>query len=153
VDGIDLHLFGEALVSISHLIYRHEPDSFVESAADRTVRNVFKERSIVPIENALLEGKIEKKIRVDYLVQGRRPLAMEVIKRRGSNLGYIEQWAWRWTDLKNQNDSLLTAMIYDPDVQNLDSTALEIGRSVCDLFCPYFETKLIHGFVGKSISA
>jgi hypothetical protein len=152
VDGIDLHLFGEALVSISHLIYRHEPESFVESAADRTVRQVFKDRKVVPLENVALDGRVEKKIKVDYLVTGNRRLAMEVIKRRGSDLGYIERWAWRWTDLKNQDDTLLNAMVYDPDVQNYDQTALEIGRSVCDVFCPYFETDRIHKLVQRTLN-
>lgn len=151
VDGIDLHLFGEALVSISHLICRHEPESFLESAADRTVRQIFKDRRVAPLENVVLEGRVEKKIKVDYLVPGKRRLAMEVIKRRGSDLGYIERWAWRWTDLKNQDGSLLNAMIYDPDVQAYDQTALEIGRSVCDVFCPYFETDRIHELVQRAV--
>ncbi len=151
-DGIDLHLFGEALVSISHLIYRHEPESFVESAADRTVRQVFKDRKVVPLENVALEGRVEKKIKVDYLVTGKHRLAMEVIKRRGSDLGYIERWAWRWTDLKNRDGTLLNAMVYDPDVQDYDQTALEIGRSVCDVFCPYFETERIHKLVQRAVN-
>jgi hypothetical protein len=151
VDGIDLHLFGEALVSIAHLICRHEPESFVESAADRTVRQVFKDREVVPLENVALEGRVEKKIKVDYLITGSRRLAMEVIKRRGSDLGYIERWAWRWTDLRNQDGELLNGMIYDPDVQDYDQTALAVGRSVCDIFCPYFETDQIHALLSKAV--
>jgi hypothetical protein len=151
VDGIDLHLFGEGLVSIAHLIYRHEPDSFVESAADRTLRQVFRDRKVVPLENVALEGRVEKRIRVDYLITGKHRLAMEVVRRRGSDLGYIEQWAWRWTDLKNRDRSLLNAMIYDPDIQDYDQTALEIGRSVCDEFCPYFETNRINKLVQRAL--
>jgi hypothetical protein len=150
IQGLDLHLFGEALVSISHLIYRHEPESFYESAADRTVKKIFKEREITPQENATLEGRVEKRIKVDYLVTGKRKLAMQVIKRRGSDLGYIERWAWRWTDLKNHESNLLSAMIYDPDIQNIDQTALDIGRSVCDVFCPYFETDKIDQLIQRA---
>src|SRR5262245_47472111 len=40
IEGIDLHLFGEALVSIAHLVLRHDPESSFESAASRTVRKV-----------------------------------------------------------------------------------------------------------------
>lgn len=146
VEGVDLHVFGEALVSIAHLIYRHEPDIAVESVADRTVRDIFKERGIVA-EPRVLTGKIEKKIRVDYYFEGERPLALEVIKRRGTNLGYMEQWAWRWTDLRNYNENLLRAMVYDPQLQELDATILEIGKSVCELFVPYHETRLINDFI------
>jgi hypothetical protein len=103
------------------------------------------------LENVALEGRVEKKIKVDYLITGSRRLAMEVIKRRGSDLGYIERWAWRWTDLRNQDGELLNGMIYDPDVQDYDQTALAVGRSVCDIFCPYFETDQIHALLSKAV--
>ncbi len=32
-------------------------------------------------------------------------------------------------------------MIYDPENQPWDETALSIGRSVCEVFYPYFETE------------
>jgi hypothetical protein len=149
IEGVDLHVFGETVVSIAHLIYRHEPEAQTDSVADRTVRNVFRERGIIA-EPRVLTGSIEKKIRVDYYYEGKRPLAMEVIKRRGTNLGYIEQWAWRWTDLRNYNAKLLRAMIYDPQLQELDPTILEIGQSVCELFVPYHETRAIHDFIASA---
>jgi len=147
LQGIDIQLFAESLVSISHLIYRNEPEAMIDTVADQTVRTIFRERKLKPIEGALLSGRVEKKIKVDYYLEARHPLAMEVIKRRGTNLGYIEQWAWRWTDLKNRNENLLRGMVYDPDIQPFDSPILEIGNSVCDLFCPYFETDKISGFI------
>lgn len=151
LQGIDIQLFAESLVSISHLIYRNEPEAMIDTVADQTVRTIFRERQLRPIEGALLPGRIEKKIKVDYYLDSRRPLAMEVIKRRGTNLGYIEQWAWRWTDLKNRNQKLLSAMVYDPDVQPFDAPILDIGNSVCDLFCPYFETDRINSFMRKAV--
>jgi hypothetical protein len=44
-------------------------------------------------------------------------------------------------------------MVYDPDKQDWEDTALEIGRKVCDLFCPYFETQEINAFIDKAISS
>lgn len=150
IEGIDLHLFGEALVSIAHLLFRHEPDSSFESAALRTVRKVFADRNIEPLSNYLLPGRIEKRIKVDFFWAGTRPVAIEVIKRRDANLSYMEQWAWRWTDLRNKNENLVRAMVYDPDVQSFDESSFEIARSVCELFCPYFETAQIHGLLEKA---
>jgi hypothetical protein len=52
---------------------------------------------------------------------------------------YMERWAWRWTDLKKQNHELLSAMVYNPDLQDWDNTSLKIGQEVCDLFCPCYD--------------
>ena len=41
-------------------------------------------------------------------------------------------------------------MIYDPDKQEWEETALRIGKQVCELFCPYFETAVIHEFFDKA---
>lgn len=144
LQGIDVQLFGESLVSIAHLIYRYEPATSEESAADRTLKQIFKERNLEPAMNAAIEGRIEKSIRVNYLVPGPHPLACKVVKRRGPMLNYMEQWGWRWMDVKQQNPQLLRGMIYDPDKQQWDDTTINIGKSVCDLFCPYFETQTIH---------
>lgn len=147
VDGLDIQLFGEALVSIAHLIYRYDAEGTVQSAADRTVRKVFADRQIQPQQPHYLAGRIEKRIKVDFFWSGKRPLAVEVIRRRGANLAYMEQWAWRWTDLHNRDESLLRAMIYDPDLQSFDETTVEIAKSVCELFCPYFETDSLHRLI------
>lgn len=52
----------------------------------------------------------------------------------------MEQWAFRWDDLRKKNRRLMAAMVYDPDNQEWDSTALRIGQEVCDVFCRYDET-------------
>ena len=149
LDGLDVQLFAESLVSISHLIYRHEPYSPTENVADRTLLKVFGERQITPKKNLEIEGKIEKKIRVDYYLSGNHPMAFQVVRRRGILLPFMEQWGFRWRDIQQRQPSLLRGMIYDPDKQDWDDTALDIGRSVCDLFCPYFETQKINAFVDK----
>jgi hypothetical protein len=150
VDGLDVQLFAESLVSIAHLVYRFEAVQPSESAADKVLRQVFKERDLTPRENVEIDGEIEKRIRVDYLVENTRPVACQVVRRRAPLLPYMEQWGFRWSDLHRRNPRLMRAMIYDPDKQEWDETTLNIGRQVCDLFCPYSETHTIHEFLDRA---
>lgn len=147
LDGIDIQLFAESLVSVAHLIYRYEPATVVESTADNAVRQVFKERGLTSRTNVEIDGEIEKRIRVDYLVETTKPVACQVVRRRSPLIPYMEQWGFRWRDIHDRNPRLGRAMVYDPDKQEWDETALNIGRQVCDLFCPYFETQTIHDFL------
>src|ERR1700730_9234688 len=151
VDGLDIHLFGEALVSLAHLIFRHEPETAEENLADRTVQRIFAERHLTPRRNALLEGQVEKQIQIHYYLEGRRGLALEVISRKHHLLPYIERWGWRWNDLRKRHPHLIRAMVYDPDNQSWESTALAIGRSVCEVFCPYFEQEVIQKAIVDAI--
>lgn len=137
LQGLDVQVFAEALVSIAHLIYRHEPSTAHENPAENAVRRVFSARNVTPRRNAELEGILEHRIRVDYRVEARRPLAVHVVSRRDNLLGYMEQWAFRWSDLRKRNNQLLAAMVYDPENQVWDDTALRIGGEVCDCFCRY----------------
>lgn len=139
LQGIEIQLFAEALVSIAHLFYRHEPSTSGETVADNAVKELFQRRNISPRKNAEIEGTLEQRIKVDYLVEARRPVAIQVVHRRFDLLPYMEQWAFRWSDLKNRNAQLRAAMVYDPERQEWDSTALRIGNEVCDIFCRYDE--------------
>ena len=143
MEGVDIQIFAEALVSIAHLFYRIEPEITSQNVADDAVQRVFGKRSLQPKRNVLLSGKLEKRIRVDYFLSGKRPLALEVVKRRKDVLAYMEQWGWRWTDLHENNPTLLRAMVYDPDNQQWDEDSLTIGKAVCEIFCPYFEQDTI----------
>src|SRR5207253_4541889 len=139
LQGFDIQLFAEALVSIAHLFYRHEPGAPSDNVGDKAVRELFERRKISPKKNAELEGALEQRIKVDYLVEARQPVAIEIVNRRFDLLPYMEQWAFRWDDLRSRNKSLTAAMVYDPEHQEWDSTALRIGNSVCDVFCRYDE--------------
>ncbi len=152
LEALDLQLFAESLVSIAHLVYRFEPSSPTHSRADRTLQQVFKERHLEPRKNVELEGFIEKRIRVDYLIEGKQPVAWHVVRRRTQLLPYMEQWGFRWSDLLRRNRQLLRAMVYDPDKQEWDETSLRIGNEVCELFCPYFETDRLHDFLERITS-
>jgi hypothetical protein len=144
VDGLDIQLFGEALVSLAHLIYRYEPEAMGENVADRTIEKLFAERGLAPKRNAILEGSVEKRIQVDYFLEGKRGLALEVVNRKHHLVSYMEQWGWRLNDLRKKRPDLVRAMVYDPHNQDWEDTALAIGKSVCEFFCPYFETQRVH---------
>jgi hypothetical protein len=149
IDGLDIQLFGEALVSLAHLIYRHEPENAEESVADRTIQKLFLERGLTPKRNAILEGRVEKRIQVDYFLEGKRGFALEVVKRKHHLVPYMEQWGWRWSDLRTKRPHLIRTMVYDPDNQHWDDTALAIGRSVCEVFCPYFEQEKVQKAISE----
>lgn len=152
IDGIDIQLFAEALVSISHLIYRLEITAPKSVHVYSTIRNLlasnhflFKEK-----ENAFIEGKVEGRIGVDFLTSGgKHQIACKTIERRGRMRDYIEQWGFRWRDAKDRNPKLINSMFYDPSNQNWDSDALNIGRSVCHIFEPYFETDKINAALAQ----
>lgn len=139
IEGVDIQLFAEALVSIAHLVYRHEPEPAAEAVAERTVSRFFAERSLTPRRHHPLEGRLERRILIDYFLEQGAGLAVQVVSRRNQLLPYMEQWGWRWTDLRSRHPGLVRAMVYDPENQPWDETALGIGRSVCEVFCPYFE--------------
>ena len=150
LQGVDLHLFGEALVSIAHLHYLHEPALKTQNVATETVERVFRERKIEAHQNHRLRGRVEERITVDYFVEAHHPVALQVLGRRGAVTSYMEQWGFRWRDLREANPALLPGMIYDPAVQEIDSTATAIGESVCELFCPYYETDRIHALLDRA---
>lgn len=140
---------GEALVSIAHLLYRHEPEAASEDVADQAVQRFFRDRLREPKRNVLLEGELERGVRVDYYLPGKRSLALEVIDRKYDLLPYMEQWGWRWTDLRRKHADLIPAMVYDPHHQRWDEASLKIGRAVCEVFCPYFDNEVLDSALEK----
>ena len=151
LQGFEIQIFAEALVSIAHLFYRHEPGTIAENFGDKAVRQLFERRKISPLRNAEIEGTLEQRIKVDYLVQARNPVAIEVVNRRFDLLPYMEQWAFRWGDLRDHNNTLRAAMVYDPEHQEWDSTALKIGNEVCDIFCRYDEPKALDDALANAL--
>ena len=140
LDAVEVQLFAEGLSSIAHLAYRHEVEAEEESVARKSVERVFTTRKLQPKRNHAIEGRLEKAIRVSYFLEGRYGLALEVVDRKTNLHGYMQQWGWRWTDLHEKQPGIVRAMVYDPDRQDWDATALDIGRSVCEVFCPYHES-------------
>lgn len=140
LQAVDVHLFAEGLVALSHLLYRADSTPQQENIARQSMDRFFHTQGIKPIRNAKLEGNLEKAIRVSYYIEQGQGLALEVVDRRNNLHGYMQQWGWRWRDLHDKRPHLLRAMVYDPDRQNWDETSLNIGKSECDLFFPYHST-------------
>jgi hypothetical protein len=139
LDGLDVHLFGEALVSISHLIYRHEYEVQRSEHVYARIRKLLVENAMPFKEKdeAHLSGQVEENIRFDFLTLGKRPLACKTIERRGRMRDYMEQWGYRWRDLRDKHQNIGCSMFYDPENQTWDDETLRIGKSVCDIFVPY----------------
>ena len=139
---IDVHLFAEALVSIAHLIYRHELAVPRAQHVYNAVRGLLIKQNYIFLESdeANIAGDVEQIIRVDFLIRDRRPIACKTVERRGRMRDYMEQWGYRWVDAKNHNKKLSRAMFFDPDNQQWDEESLRIGQNVCEVFLPYFDT-------------
>jgi len=73
-----------------------------------------------------------------------------VLRRRGRIHSTMEQWGYRWQDLRKTNPDLRPAMVYDPEIQDVDEASKAIGEDVCDLFCAYTETDRIHELIESS---
>jgi hypothetical protein len=139
LEGLDIQLFGEALVSIGYLLYRHEPAKLRNDHVFNQVRSLLQRSHYKFVEGlaAVVAGHTEKQINVDFLVQEGRTIACKSVERRGRMRDYMEQWGYRWLDAKKQNDGLVAAMFYDPENQQWDDGSLAIGHDVCDIFQPY----------------
>jgi hypothetical protein len=141
LDGMDVHLFGEALVSASHLIYRHELATPKTQHVYNAIRGLLVKDNFnfLEQEQAYVIGEVERRIRVDFLITDKRAVACKTVERQGRMREYIEQWGFRWWDAKQHNKKLSRAMFYDPDNQEWDDESLRIGQNVCEIFFPYFE--------------
>lgn len=144
LNPVDVHVFAEGLSAISHLWVLHEANVRTLDLADQTIQRVFKDHHIEPRKGASLTGSIEKSVRVDYLVESRNRVAVEIIRRKNNLYPLMEQWGFRWMDLKKADDRLLPVMLYDPASVDIDEDSRAIGEGVCRLFSPYDETGRIH---------
>ncbi len=148
LEGADVHVFAEALVAIAHLHYLREIKPRTLDIPDQTLQRVFVDHKILAKANASLQGKVRKDVKVDYLIE-QKMMAFQIIRRHGRILSTMEQWGWRWHDLKTALPKLKPVMLYDPHTQEIDSESRAIGEEVCGLFCSYEETDRIHEFIGK----
>lgn len=144
LDAVEIHVFTEALVAISHLQVLHSPTPKTMDIADKTLRRIFSERNLEPRTNAILSGKAEKNVRVDYLVESQQTVAFKILHNRRRLLPTMEQWGFRWLDLRKANLKLRPVMLYDPNRQEVDETSQAIGEEVCSYFGPYDQTDSIH---------
>jgi len=144
LDPLEVHVTAEGVAALSHLHVLHEPVVRGADVADKTLRQIFSDRGIEAQAGAKLDGRTEKGVKVDYYVQAVRPVAFEIIRRRGRLFPVMEQWGYRWQDLRKTNQHLMPVMLWDPAMQDMDDASRAIGEEVCDLFCPYDETDRVH---------
>lgn len=149
MEGVDLHVFAEALVAIAHLHYLSDLKPRTLDIPDETLQRVFKDHGVIALPGTTLDGRTRKKVRLDYYIAEESPIAFQIIRRHGRILGTMEQWGWRWNDLRAAHPKLRPAMIYDPHHQEIDADSRAIGEEVCALFCSYEETDRIHEFLGE----
>jgi hypothetical protein len=144
LDPTDIHVFAEGLVAISRLDILHDHRAAEENVADITVRRVFHDAGLEPEHNHKLFITKERKVTVDYFVERRRPLAIQIIKNKSDFTGTMEKWGFRWDELRKAYQGLAPVMLYDRNTQLVDAYERHIGETKCELFCGYDETDRIH---------
>jgi len=148
LDPVELHVFAEGLVGVAYLTYLHEQKPRALDVPDQTLRRVFTDHQVQAQENFNLDGQTRKKIRLDYFLPEQRSAAFHIIRRHGRIIDNMEQWGFRWHDLRSKHPALRPAMIFDPYHQEIDEDSRAIGEESCDLFCSYEEVDRIHEFIG-----
>lgn len=144
LDPTDIHVFAEGLVAISRLDFLNEHRVAEEDIADATVRRVFHDAGLEPEPNHKLFITKERKVTVDYFVERKRPLAVQIIKNKSDFTGTMEKWGFRWDELRKAYHGLAPVMLYDRNTQLIDAYERHIGETKCELFCGYDETDRIH---------
>lgn len=142
-DPTEIQVFAEGLVAISHLCPRTQRLTATKTTAqiEKRISGYFYQRDWTPKRHHKLAGLVEPEIVVDYYWEGARTLAVQPVGRTRHLRGYMEQWGWRWTDLKRAHPDLVKAMVFDPDSQAWDAASTRIGEEVCDLFVPVYEAE------------
>jgi len=97
LNGLDIQLFAESLVSISHLVYRTESRIPHTGSVRQSLERTFSLSNLHPRTGHTLAGRVESNIRVDYWFEDKQSLALNCVEvREQSRLrDYMERWAWR----------------------------------------------------------
>jgi hypothetical protein len=144
LDATDIQVFAEGLVAISRLEILNDHRAAEEEVADSTVQRILSDAGLTPKRKHRLHITKERAVSVDYFVEQRRPLALQILRTRTDLSGTMEKWGFRWHELKNNYAGLAPIMLYDRDTQIIDSYSRHIGETECELFCGYDETDRIH---------
>lgn len=144
LDPADIHVFSEGLTAISRLDILNDHRATEENVADSTVRRIFQDADLHPQRNHRLNITKERKVRVDYYLEQRRPVAIQLLRTKSDLSGTMEKWGFRWHELKKAYNRLAPVMLYDRNTQLIDPYSRHIGETECTLFCGYDETDRIH---------
>jgi hypothetical protein len=144
LDATDIQVFAEGLVAISRLDILNDHRPAEEEVADSTVQRIFRDAGLSPKRKHRLHITKERAVSVDYFVEQRRPVALQILRTKTDFSGAMERWGFRWEKLKTNYAGLAPIMLYDRNTQIIDSYSRHIGESECELFCGYDETDRIH---------
>lgn len=144
LDATDIQVFAEGLIAISRLEILNDHRAAEEELADNTVQRIFADAGLSPKRKHRLYITKDRSVSVDYFVEQRRPLALQILRTKTDFSGTMEKWGFRWKELKNNYDGLAPIMLYDRNSQIIDPYSRHIGESECELFCGYDETSRIH---------
>jgi len=144
LDATDIQVFTEGLTAISRLEILHDHRAAEEEVADNTVQRIFSDAGLSPKRKHRLYITKDRAVSVDYFVEQRRPVALQILRTKTDFSGTMEKWGFRWHELKSNYAGLAPIMLYDRNVQMIDSYSRHIGESECELFCGYDETDRIH---------
>lgn len=150
LDAADIHVFTEGLVAIAQLHVLHDHRIAEENVAEKVVSRVFHDAGLKPERRHALSITKERKVKVDFFVQQRQPIAMQFIKAKTDMPGTMERWGFRWQELRKNYSGLLPVMLYDRNTQMVDAYSRHIGETECELFCGYDETNRIHEVLEKA---
>jgi hypothetical protein len=140
----DIQVFAEGLAAIARLEILHEVLPAEANIADSLIQRTFKDAQLEPTRHQKLNVTKDRTVTVDYFVQQRRPLAVQLIKTKSDISGTMEKWGFRWDELRKAYHGLAPVMVYDRNTQVIDPYSQHIGETKCELFCGYDETDRIH---------
>jgi hypothetical protein len=144
LDATDIHVFAEGLAAIARLEILNDHRAVEEEVVDNTVQRILADAGLSPKRKHRLHITKERAVSVDYFVEQRRPLALQILRTKTDFSGTMEKWGFRWKELKVNYEGLAPIMLYDRNTQIIDSYSRHIGDSECELFCGYDETDRIH---------
>lgn len=147
--AMQLELFAEGLQSIAYLVYRSEKLHEKAFIAREMFERIVKVNDLKFRKEHCVAGKILGKIDVDYVVDRKQPVVCKIAEKFTDINSYMQIWAYRFSDIKHENDKLRTLMVYNPDMGRWDEKSIKIGKSSCDLFIPYSDTDRIQEFLKK----
>jgi Domain of unknown function DUF1828 len=91
IQGIDMHLFGEALAGLTHLIFRHEANQSANPHVYEAVLHKLEsaKMSFKRGAGAFIKGRTSKSIPVDFLISSKRNVAIKAVQRKEDIHEYI----------------------------------------------------------------
>ncbi len=150
MDATEIQVFTEGLLSISQLHLLHDPRVTEENVAESVVQRVFHDAGMAAERNRRLNITKERTIKVDFYMPVATPIAVQLLRAKNDLSSKMEQWGFRWDELKKNYQGLKPIMLYDRNTQMIDSYSRHIGEEKCELFCGFDETDRIHEVLLKA---